>query len=382
MEITCSDFYSNPDGKFSVASSFEADTIIFRLDNESKINVTIDSGIFSSLNDNLYTGKQFKDVKLKKKSKNKNLNKAREDKKDEFYTQYKDAYDELKEYAPKYKGKVIYCPCDNPNWSVFVKVFKDYFHEWGLKKIISSSYPEGIIEWWNGDYDENGEPIIHRLVSQNGDFRTDPTVQHILKNCDIIATNPPFSLFREFVKTITDLGKGYIIMGNQNAIGCKEVWKHIADDTMRVGKNFNKALWFRVPDHYEAKKIDENGIKYCQVPGICWYTNLNLDEEREWLDTGVKYDETKYKKFINYDVLNTKNVKEIPMDYDGPMGVPITFIKKYNPKQFRIRSANELRTNEETPCKEHGLIKDAHGILPDEPKPTYVRFVIEKIKKD
>ena len=375
MEITCSDFYSNPDGKFSIASSFEAETIFFRLDNESKINVTIDNCIFSSLNDNLYTGKQFKDVKLKKKSKNKNLNKAREDKKDEFYTQYKDAYDELKEYAPKYKGKVVYCPCDNPNWSVFVQVFKDYFHEWGLKGLISSSYPEGLVEFYDGKNCKYKQGI-------DGDFRTDSLIQQILKKCDIIATNPPFSLFREFVKTITDLGKGYIIMGNQNAIGCKEVWKHIADDTMRVGKNFNKALWFRVPDHYEAKKIDENGIKYCQVPGICWYTNLNLDEEREWLDTGVKYDETKYKKFINYDVLNTKNVKEIPMDYDGPMGVPITFIKKYNPKQFRIRSANELRTNQETPCKEHGLIKDSHGILPDETKPTYVRFVIEKIKKD
>lgn len=331
----------------------------------------------------LYKGKQFADCKVKKqsKSKNKNINKAKANKKDEFYTQYQDAYDELKEYSHKYKGKVVYCPCDNPDWSVFVQVFKDNFYEWGLKMIVSSSYPEGIMEFFNGK-DEETKRYMPTKESHNGDFRTDERVQKCMAKCDIIATNPPFSLFREFVKTTTDKNKEFIIMGNQNAIGCKEIWKHIANDTMRVGKNFNKALWFRVPDGYDAKKIDEDGKKYCQVPGIAWFTNLNLDEEREWLNTGVKYDAERYKKFINYEAINIKNVKEIPMDYDKPMAVPITFIKKYNPKQFRIISANTIRSNEKVPIKEHGLIKDAHGTLPDEHKPTYVRFVIEKIKKE
>lgn len=354
MENNCSDFVVNPDLNPCETSSPVVGHEI-KIVNE---NVDMSEGV------------------VKKKSKNAKLNKARENKKDEFYTQYQDAYNELKEYAHKYKGEIVYCPCDNPAWSVFVEVFKDYFHEWGLKLLVSSSYPEGIVEI----YDGKNEP--KQIKGENGDFRTDPLVQKTLKKCGVVVTNPPFSLFREFVKTITELGKKFIIMGNQNAIGCKEVWKHIANDTMRVGKNFNKALWFRVPDDYEAKRVDENGVKYCQVPGICWFTNMNLDEERPWLETRVKYDETKHKKFINYDVINTKSVKEIPMDYDGPIAVPITFIKKYNPKQFRIRSANDLRTNDKTPCKEHGLIKDTHGILEGEEKPTYVRFVIEKIKKD
>ncbi len=214
-------------------------------------------------------------------------------------------------------------------------------------------------------------------LQQNGDFRS-PECIEILKQSDIVVTNPPFSLFREYVAQLMEYEKKFVIVGNQNAITYKETFKLIKENKIWLG-NKSGDMAFRVPDYYEEKATrywqDETGQKWRSLGNICWFTNLDHAKRHEELLLYKAYSEEEYPKYDNYDAIEVNKVKDIPFDYQGAMGVPITFMDKYNPDQFEILSANDFRISNKIPFKEHGLIKDKDGTING--KPTYVRIVIK-----
>lgn len=199
-----------------------------------------------------------------------------------------------------------------------------------------------------------------------------------LKQSDIVVTNPPFSLFREYVAQLMEYEKKFVIVGNQNAITYKETFKLIKENKIWLG-NKSGDMAFRVPDYYEEKATrywqDETGQKWRSLGNICWFTNLDHAKRHEELLLYKAYSEEEYPKYDNYDAIEVNKVKDIPFDYQGAMGVPITFMDKYNPDQFEILSANDFRISNKIPFKEHGLIKDKDGTING--KPTYVRIVIK-----
>lgn len=292
-------------------------------------------------------------------SKSKKLSKAKKDKNDEFYTRLEDICNELKHYKEHFQGKVVYCPCDkafNLGRSNFVQFFIEHFVDWGLKKLVATQYNEDGRGWkWvveRGDVNGNGyideSEIDTYQLNGNGDFASDECRQ-IMKECDIVVTNPPFSLFRPFVAQIMEFGKKFIIIGNQNAITYKEIFPFIKDNKMWLGFIFNKTIDFIIPNSYEKyDRIDENGNKIAKVPAITWFTNLVHDKRLEGIYCPQRYvgREDKYPVYDNYDAIEvghyTRNGKwegsldELPCDYDGVMGVPITFLGQYNPEQFEI----------------------------------------------
>ncbi|MCT8578556.1 adenine-specific methyltransferase EcoRI family protein, partial [Glaesserella parasuis] len=205
-----------------------------------------------------------------------------------------------------------------------------------------------------------------------------PECIEILKQSDIVVTNPPFSLFREYVAQLMEYEKKFVIVGNQNAITYKETFKLIKENKIWLG-NKSGDMAFRVPDYYEEKATrywqDETGQKWRSLGNICWFTNLDHAKRHEELLLYKAYSEEEYPKYDNYDAIEVNKVKDIPFDYQGAMGVPITFMDKYNPDQFEILSANDFRISNKIPFKEHGLIKDKDGTING--KPTYVRIVIK-----
>jgi hypothetical protein len=287
--------------------------------------------------------------------KNKNLSSAKKAKNDEFYTQLSDIENELQHYKDHFKGKVIYCNCDDPEESNFWKYFELNFEFLGLKKLIAThfhtdrqTYKLEIIGDINGDGKVNKADIIKTVLSGNGDFRS-PECVELLKECDIVVTNPPFSLFREFIDLMFEYNKKFIVLGNNNAITYKEVFKHIKENRLWLGVNSNKTMEFRLHSDYEKwNRIDEEGNKYGNVPAISWFTNLEHSVRNQLLEPKSLYqgNELKYPKYDNYDAIEVSRVKEIPMDYDGVMGVPITFLSKYNPNEFEILDANDFRIGE------------------------------------
>ena len=287
--------------------------------------------------------------------KNKNLHKAKNAKKDEFYTQLTDIEKELGHYREHFKDKVVYCNCDDPRSSDFFKFFSYSFEILGLKKLISSCYinqnrdllttkkPEKAV-WLEYNGDRNGnripdtEEITVRELNGNGDFRNKENIE-LLKQADIVVTNPPFSLFREYVAQLMKYDKKFIILGNLNAITYKEIFKLIKENKMWLGFR-NGVKEFKVPEHYKlttnSSRIDENGQKYITTPNTCWFTNLEIQKYKEDLILFRKYKPEKYPKYDNYDAINVDKVCDIPIDYTGYMGVPISFMDKYNPDQFEI----------------------------------------------
>jgi hypothetical protein len=250
-------------------------------------------------------------------SKNFSLNKAKSEKNDEFYTQYCDIEKELIHYKDKFVNKVVYCNCDDYTKSNFTKYFKDNFSELKLKKLVCTGLNSRYYE-----YDGENE-LIKDLVS-NGDFRSEECIK-FLKECDVVVTNPPFSLFRKYVDQLMECGKKFLIIGNKNAITYKEIFSYIK----------NNELWLGItnPDEYRLP----NGNITQSVKGLCrWFTNLDNKKRNEELDLYRKYTKTDYPKYDNYDAIEVSKVSEIPMDYDGVMGVPITFLDKYCPSQFEI----------------------------------------------
>jgi len=270
---------------------------------------------------------------------NKNLHNAKNNKKDEFYTQLSDIEKELGHYKRHFNGKVVFLNCDDPEESNFWKYFALNFKFLGLKKLIATHFGNGKpaykLEKTNGD-------IIKTTLTQNGDFRS-PECIKILKEADIVVTNPPFSLFREFVAQLIEYNKKFVIIGNLNAMCYKEIFKLIKENKFWLGHSIHSGdREFRVPKNYPlnaaSSRIDEKGNKYLRVKGIRWYTNLDYQERYEDLILCKKYhgNESEYPKYDNYDGINVNITKDIPLDYKGAMGVPITFMDKYNPEQFEI----------------------------------------------
>ena len=271
---------------------------------------------------------------------NYNLNKAHKAKNDEFYTKLTDIDNELQHYKDIFAGKIIYCNCDNPTKSNFVKWFYRRFNMLHLKRLIVTAYNSvGCGLYWDSDFATVDPKSIDiskeiekdvRKLNGNGDFRSDECIE-LLKQADIVVTNPPFSLFREYVKVLMDNNKDFVIVGNINAITYKEFFPYIKDN--RIGLGFtNGAKSFIRPNGEEKDVL------------ICWYTTLPISKHNEELVLFRKYNPEEYPKYDNYDAINVDKTCDIPADYDGVMGVPISFLNKYNPNQFQI-IGNEYSLN-------------------------------------
>ena len=296
---------------------------------------------------------------------NKNLHKAKNNKKDEFYTQLSDIENELKHYKTHFKNKVVYCNCDDPRMSNFFHYFSYNFEDLGLKKLITTCYQNqhrdlfsqhdserAIYLEYYGDLNKNKVPDIEEIgiqtIKGDGDFRSAESIA-LLQQADIVVTNPPFSLFREYVAQLIKYNKKFLIVGNHNAITYKEIFPHIKKNRIWLGYKYGD-MAFKVPQTYEPRETrfwqDLDGQKWRSFGNICWYTNLDIAKRHEDLILYKAYTPEDYPKYDNYNAINVDKTKEIPMDYKGAMGVPITFLDKYNPEQFEIikfRKGNDDR---------------------------------------
>ena len=318
---------------------------------------------------------------------NSNLHDSARNKQDEFYTQLSLIESELKHYKQHFSDKIVLCNCDDPYESNFFKYFAMNFNSLGLKKLIATCYVTSPVVGKEFDYyvDKDGQisflPIANTepmqegkhpycveitevtdenkdgrvdladveylmrnkkntmtLLKGDGDFRSAECVA-LLKEADIVVTNPPFSLFREFIALLEEYHKKYVIIGNMNAVTYKEIFPMIAENRLWLGYNSGH-FWFKVPDSYEVKKtdfkIDEHGQKWRRMGNICWFTNLDIEKRHENMPLFRNYSPDKYPKYDNYDAINVDRTVDIPCDYYGVMGVPITFLSQYNPEQFEI----------------------------------------------
>lgn len=254
-----------------------------------------------------------------KKVTNKNLNNAKKVKNDEFYTRYEDIEKEITHYKEYLKDKWVYSSCDDYRWSEFKNYFVSNFTVFGLKHYTCTCLDIG-----NGAYryDYDGEIETITKLEGNGDFRSEECIE-LLKECDVVVTNPPFSLFREYVAQLMKYGKKFLIIGSMNAIPYKEIFPYIKDNELWLGMNWVKDF---VQPNREIKKFGN----------ICWYINISNNRRNKPLDLYKKYSADEYPKYENYDAIEVSKVEKIPMDYDGVMGVPITFLDKYSPTQFEI----------------------------------------------
>lgn len=266
--------------------------------------------------------------------KNKNLREARRNKNDEFYTLLPDIENELKWYKDHFKDKVVYCNCDNVDESNFVKFFEAKFEDYGLKKLIATGYEEGSLA--TEMYEKTSEHTKITMIHGNGSYSS-PACLKLLEEADIVVTNPPFSLFRDYVTKLYELEKRFLIIGNNNAITYKEIYPLIKENKLWLGINNNKTLEFKLHESYiRWNRLDEKGNKYGKVPAISWFTNLEHYKRNTPILLYKKYSEQEYPTYDNCDAINVSKVKDIPMDYQGVMGVPITFLDKYSPNQFEI----------------------------------------------
>lgn len=272
---------------------------------------------------------------------NVSLSNAKRAKNDEFYTQLSDIENELKHYKSHFAGKVVYCNCDDARKSNFFRFFQKKFNDYGLKKLITTSYNEnghGSVLVYEGDTNGNGKlddsEIKVSELKGNGDFRSEECIE-LLEEADIVVTNPPFSLFREYIATLVQYEKKFLVIGNQNAITYKEIFPLIKENKLWTGNNMVKT--FRVPQVTNKNcEVLPNGEIIAKFGSICWFTNLDIKKRHEEIILYKKYNEEEFPKYDNYDAIEVSKVCEIPKDYDGVMGVPITFLYRYNPSQFEI----------------------------------------------
>jgi hypothetical protein len=303
---------------------------------------------------------------------------------DEFYTQLTDIEAELRHYKDQFRGKVVICNCDDPYESSFFQFFAMNFNHLGLKRLITTSYsgspitgeqlslldmegvPEGTpvksayrvditeVHGASNDGTINLSDVEHLLrtdrnapglLAGNGDFRS-AECKALLEEADIVVTNPPFSLFREYITQLAELGKKFLILGDQNAITYEEVMTQVMANNLWFGYENGGTKWFRVPDDYdittESRKKVVDGTKYFSMGRIYWYTNLDTTKRHEFLTLYKNYTPEEYPTYTNYPAIEVSRVSDIPMDYEGAMGVPITFLEKYNPKQFEILGSSRL----------------------------------------
>ena len=305
------------------------------------------------------------------------LQAAKVAKQDEFYTQLDDIAKELKYYKQHFKGKVVLCNCDDPYESNFFKYFALNFNQLGLKKLIATCYngspiagdelpllfeieesePKKIaykveiteVHDYNNDgavnladvqYLIQNDKNVLSLLRGNGDFRSQECIE-LLKEADIVVTNPPFSLFREYVAQLVKYDKKFLIIGNQNALTYKECFKLVKENNMWLGVSIHCGdREFMIPPTYEVRskslRVDDKGNRYIRVVGVRWFTNLDYPQRHEDIDLYKQYTPEEYPTYENYNAINVNKTGEIPVDYEGIMGVPITFMDKYNPDQFEI----------------------------------------------
>lgn len=262
---------------------------------------------------------------------NSNLNKAKKVKNDEFYTQYKDIEKEMVHYKEHLKDKWIYSPCDDYRWSEFKNYFVTNFKELGLRHYTCTCYDIGDGAY-RYDYDGTNETITP--LNENGDFRSEECIE-LLKECDVVVTNPPFSLFREYVAQLMEYEKKFLVIGPQNAVTYKEIFPLLKDNKIWWGTDCVR--WFIVSEEMnKTTKVNYNGETIAEGDRSRWFTNIPHTKRNEELDLFKKYNETDYPKYDNYDAIEVSRVENIPMDYDGVMGVPITFLDKYCRTQFEI----------------------------------------------
>ena len=360
---------------------------------------------------------------------NSNLKDSYQQRQDEFYTQLPLIESELKHYKAHFRGKVVFCNCDDPYESNFFKYFAMNFNYLGLKKLIATCYtgspvagiqlslfdvagvkdeatdqrqPHKIEITEVIDMDDDGavglsdvEILLKSnnntltLLNGDGDFRS-PECIELLKESDIVVTNPPFSLFREYIRQLMEYEKAFIIIGNQNAVTYSDFFPLLAENKIWLGY-MSGHFWFKVPDSYEEKqtdfKIDENGQKWRRMGNICWFTNLDIEKRHESMTFYRSYSPELYPDYDNYKAIEVGKTADIPSDYNGVMGVPITFVDKYNPEQFEIlgimdrQNTSGLRTKkytaEDTPrfndLNARGVIK-MNGRL----KSMYARILIKR----
>ena len=287
-------------------------------------------------------------------SSNTGLHKAARNRNDDFYTQLSDIAEELRHYALYFRDKVVYCNCDDPTDSQFFQYFYKKFRSLGLRKLITTCYKNrnpdlftrydqeraaGIIFTESASHDEMPNIKIFHLEG-DGDFRSDECIR-LLKQADIVVTNPPFSLFREYVAQLVEHGKRFLVIGSMNAVTYKEIFPMIKDNRLWYGPSISSGdREFGIPDHYPltaaTHRTDKDGNKFVRIKGVRWFTNLDHKKRHEELILGRKYTPEDYPRYDNYDAINVDRVKDIPEDYPGVMGVPITFLDKYNPDQFEI----------------------------------------------
>lgn len=351
-------------------------------------------------------------------NKNKELRKANKAKNDEFYTQLSDIEKELKNYRNEFKDKIVFCNCDDPYESNFFKYFAMNFNFFGLKKLITTCYSgspiitkqlslfdvnglvikkedakkpykleitevidsngDGAIDLSDVEYLIKNKKNTLTLLEGDGDFRSYECIE-LLKESDIVVTNPPFSMFREYVSQLYEYDKKFIIMGNTNALSYQEIFKLFKDDNIRTGyTNFNVGMYFFVPDDTEKFHKIVDGKKMVRVATSCWFTNLPVKKHTEKLILYKKYNPEEYLKYDNYNAININKYSDIPVDYYDYMGVPITFLDKYNPMQFKIIDGlhryalyDACGTNEYIQ-KHHLEATDVNG------KSMYFRVVIQR----
>ena len=294
---------------------------------------------------------------MTEKAKNKNLHKAKDSKKDEFYTQLGDIERELRYYKSHFKDKVVYCNCDDPRVSNFFHFFSYNFEKLGLKKLIATCYKNQDMDLFSENKSEQAIYLVYEGVKNDnkvpdpneigvkklkgdGDFRSKECIE-LLKLADIVVTNPPFSLFREYVAQLIEYDKKFLIIGNINAISYKEIFKLIKENKAWLGVNMGRGIsGFIVPKNYELygteARVDEYGNRIVATNNCLWLTNLDNAKRHEELILYKNYTPEEYPTYDNYDAINVDKTKDIPMDYKGAMGVPITFLDKFNPDQFEI----------------------------------------------
>lgn len=280
------------------------------------------------------------------------LKQAQKAKKDEFYTRLEDIENELRHYKHHFKNKTVLCNCDDPRISNFFHYFSYNFESLGLKRLITTCYKnqqrdlfsqhnvdKAIWLEYTGDKNNNRIPdpdeigILH--FNGDGDFRSEECIE-LLKQADIVVTNPPFSLFREYVAQLVKYKKKFVIIGHQNALTYKEFFPLIRDNKVWLGYGFKGGAAHFYSNYQDVAVAGDHREGMIRVSGVCWFTNLDIKKRHETLDLYKKYNSDEFPKFDNYDAIEVGKTADIPLDYDGVMGVPITFMDKYNPDQFEI----------------------------------------------
>lgn len=304
---------------------------------------------------------------------NRSLDAAKRAKDDEFYTQLADIERELKHYKKHFKNKTVYLNCDDPRASNFFHYFSYNFERLQLKKLIAACYKsqdadsfsqqdseQAIYLEYEGDKNGNSVPDVDEIgvkpFKGDGDFRSAESIE-LLEEADVVVTNPPFSLFRPYLDQLIQHEKKFLIIGSQNNITYKEVFQHFKQDKVWLGHQSGD-MSFKVPDHYPARNsrywVDEHGQKWRSMGNICWYTNLDIAKRHEDLILYKKYDPETYPKYANYDAIEVGKYKDIPMDYPGAMGVPVTFLSYHNPDQFELLGNSQMLSTPMSAIAEKG----------------------------